>query len=90
MKLRNGFILHLMQRLPYMQFGNHQGIKYFHPGGEWNQSHIIVRGNRVRHYLNGELMVDDRIGSRDWKQRVADSKFKNREGFGMNRDGLIM
>ena len=66
------------------------GNKVLHPGGEWNQSHIIVRGNRVRHYLNGELMVDGRIGSRDWKQRVAESKFKNREGFGMNRDGLIM
>ena len=66
------------------------GEKKLNPGGEWNQSRIIVKGNRVRHYLNGELMVDGRIGSKDWKQRVAASKFKNREDFGLNRNGLIM
>ncbi len=66
------------------------GNKHLNPGGEWNQSQIILRGNRVRHYLNGELMVDGRIGSRDWKQGVAKSKFKDREAFGENRDGLIM
>ena len=66
------------------------GKKKLNPGGEWNQSRIIVKGNRVRHYLNGELMVDGRIGSKDWKQRVAASKFKNREDFGLNRNGLIM
>ncbi len=66
------------------------GNKKLNPGGEWNQGQIIVKGNRVRHYLNGELMVDGRIGSRDWHQRVAASKFKNRENFSLNRDGLIM
>lgn len=66
------------------------GNKHLNPGGEWNQSQIIVKGNRVRHYLNGELMVDCRIGSRDWKQRVAASKFKDREDFSLNRNGLIM
>ncbi|MBH57875.1 MAG: hypothetical protein CMJ82_11890 [Planctomycetaceae bacterium] len=66
------------------------GDKHLNPGGEWNQSQIVLKGNRVRHYLNGELMVNGRIGSKDWKQRVAASKFKNRKDFSLNRDGLIM
>ena len=49
----------------------------------------MLKGNRVRHYLN-KLMVNGRIGSKDWKQRVAASKFKNRKDFSLNRDGLIM
>ena len=66
------------------------GDKHLNSGGDWNQSQIVLKGNRIRHYLNGELMVDGRIGSKDWKQRVAASKFKNRKDFSLNRDGLIM
>jgi hypothetical protein len=28
------------------------------PAGEWNESRIILRGNRVEHWLNGEKVVD--------------------------------
>ena len=35
----------------------------------------------VEHWLNGEKIVTYELGSDDWKQRVAKSKFKNMKHF---------
>jgi hypothetical protein len=40
--------------------------------------------------LNGVLVVDGRIGSRDWQARVDESKFSKNSKFSENRSGLIM
>ena len=32
--------------------------KVLHPVGEWNQVRLIIRGNHVEHWLNGEKVVD--------------------------------
>ena len=66
------------------------GAKQLRPVGEFNQSRIVVRGNHIEHWLNGARIVSADVGSREWYQRVAESKFRDVEGFGENRSGLIM
>lgn len=60
------------------------------PVGEWNASRLRVQGNRVQHWLNGELVVEAEMGSADWNQRVAASKFKTWTKFGRNPNGPIL
>ena len=60
------------------------------PAEQWNESRIVLKGNHVQHFLNGVLVVDGRIGSRDWQARVAESKFGKHRKFSENRNGLIM
>lgn len=64
--------------------------KQLRPVGEFNQSRIVVRGNRIEHWLNGARIVSADVGTSEWHQRVAESKFRNAEGFGENRTGRIM
>ena len=52
------------------------------PVGEWNTARIRVEGARIRHWLNGTLVVDVRRGTADWKARIANSKFAERAGYG--------
>ncbi|MCM2370129.1 3-keto-disaccharide hydrolase [Aporhodopirellula aestuarii] len=64
--------------------------KVLKPTGEFKHGKIVVQGNRIQHWLNGKLVVDVEVGSEDWKERVANSKFDNRAGFGENPEGQIM
>jgi hypothetical protein len=64
--------------------------KYLKPVGEFNTSRVVICGNRVQHWLNGQLILSVCIGSCDWFQKKAESKFKNIEGFSENRYGKIM
>lgn len=60
------------------------------PMGEWNSSRIVVRGNRVEHWLNGEKVLAYELGSAEVKAGVAKSKFKDAPGFGEKCRGRIM
>ncbi|MEH6416174.1 3-keto-disaccharide hydrolase [Pseudomonas sp. CGJS7] len=59
------------------------------PVGQWNQTRIVVRGDHIEHWLNGEKVVDCVLGSPDWKARVAASKFKDWPSFGVAPRGVI-
>lgn len=59
------------------------------PAGEWNHVRIVVRGPRVEHWMNGTKIVDYEVGSDDWDQRVAASKFAAYPGFGEAAEGRI-
>jgi Domain of Unknown Function (DUF1080) len=59
------------------------------PAGEWNQARLVVNGNRVEHWLNGTPVAKYDIGSADWEQRVAASKFNEWKGYGRARRGRI-
>jgi hypothetical protein len=59
------------------------------PPGEWNKARLVVNGNKIEHWLNGEKLVEYEIGSEDWNQRVAASKFKNMPLYGKAAKGRI-
>jgi hypothetical protein len=58
--------------------------------GYWNTSRIIVRGDHVEHWLNGDLVLTYELGSPEVRAAVAKSKFKSVEGFGTKLRGHIL
>jgi len=56
---------------------------------QWNRARLVVRGSHVEHWLNGIKVVEYELGSADWKQRVAASKFSRYPGYGLAARGLI-
>lgn len=60
------------------------------PFGEWNHSRVLVRGNWVEHWLNGELVVSYEAGSSAILAQAAKTKFKNTPGFGAKVRGPIL
>jgi hypothetical protein len=60
------------------------------PAGEWNEGRIVVHGNHVAHYLNGEKVVETELGGDDWNKKVAGSKFAGWKKFGVNKRGHIV
>ncbi len=59
------------------------------PVGEYNQVRLIVRNASVEHWLNGHKIVEYEIGSEDWANRVAASKFADWQHFARYRKGHI-
>ncbi len=63
--------------------------KVVKPAGEFNQTRVLIKDNRLVHWLNGVKIVECRLDSDDWKQRIANSKFNKYEGFGVQPKGHI-
>jgi hypothetical protein len=59
------------------------------PVGEWNSSKLLVNGNHVEHWLNGEKVVEYEIGSEDWMKRKAGSKWNEVASYGAQSSGSI-
>jgi hypothetical protein len=57
---------------------------------KWNRATIIVNGNKVQHWLNGQMTVEYERGTQAWKDLVATSKFKTSPGFGEVIEGRIL
>ena len=64
------------------------------PVGEWN--HFVLRCQKTAtgtyhctHWMNGVPYVDYEIGSQDWNERLAKSKFKDMPGFAKADAGHI-
>jgi cytochrome c len=60
-----------------------------HPAGQWNSVRLIVNGNHVEHWMNGQKVVEYDFGSPDWAARVAASKFKTMPNYGKATEGYI-
>lgn len=56
----------------------------------WNRAIIIVKGNKVQHWLNGQMTVEYERGNDAWRELVATSKFKGSPGFGEVQEGRIL
>lgn len=59
------------------------------PVGQWNEARLIAKGNHVEHWMNGVKVVEYEIGSADWQQRVAASKFAKLANYGRIKTGYI-
>jgi hypothetical protein len=62
---------------------------YTNPVGSWNTAKIVVNGNQVEHWLNGNLAVSYEINSEDWKIQVANSKFAEHPQYAQAESGYI-
>ena len=60
------------------------------PVGEWNQGRLVVNGNHVEHWLNGEKVVDYDLHSPDWTKRLMASKFKDVPRYGREPRGHLV
>lgn len=65
------------------------GHEHTRPVGEWNAVRLVVRGNQVEHWMNGTKVVEYELGSPDWLERVANSKFAPHPLYGRAQRGHI-
>ena len=59
------------------------------PAGQWNHVRLLVNGNHVEHWLNGQKIVAYELGSPDWLALVAKSKFAEWPEYGKATEGFI-
>jgi hypothetical protein len=64
--------------------------KKLNPVGEFNRVRIIVQGPHIEHWLNGVKVLEFERGSDAFKQRIAQSKFKDTKGFGEIAKGHVL
>ena len=60
------------------------------PIGEWNTVHIVSKGTKVEHWLNGTKLLEFDRASDAFKKLVAMSKYKDYAGFGQAKSGHIL
>jgi len=60
------------------------------PVGEWNHARILSQGKHVEFWLNGEKTLAFERGTAEFRDAVAQSKFKDIPGFGEWADGHIL
>jgi len=64
-------------------------LKHLRPIGEFNEGKIVLAGDHIEHWLNGQKIVEATIGSDDWEKRLRRSKVASVENFG-GEEGFIL
>ena len=59
------------------------------PAGQWNTARILVVGPKVTYTLNGVKTAEFDMSSQEWKDKLANSKFKSMPDFGKRPAGHI-
>lgn len=63
--------------------------KYADPAS-FSVGRIIVQNHRIRHWMNGNLIIDERDDSPRFQDAIQKSKFRSEAGFGTNHSGRLM
>jgi hypothetical protein len=63
--------------------------KVVNPVGEFNVTRIRWKDGLLSHWLNGVKIVECRTDGDEWKKKIAASKFKGYDGFGVQPKGHI-
>jgi lysophospholipase L1-like esterase len=66
-----------------------QPIDATKPADEWNKMRIVISPEKCEHYVNGVKYVEYKIGSDDFNERVARSKFGKMPLFAKSDTGYI-
>lgn len=64
--------------------------KVLHPAGEWNQARIVAKDGKVEHWLNGTKVLSYQRGSRDFLDKMAETKFMEYPDYGQTEEGHIL
>jgi len=59
------------------------------PAGEWNHLRLLISRDKCEHEINGVKYFEYVLGSDDFKQRVAKSKFGGMKGFALAPTGYL-
>jgi|SRR5947208_2013484 len=59
------------------------------PPGEWNHVRLVISPEKCEHYINGVKYFDYVLGSDDFKERVAKSKFSTMPLFAKSNSGYL-
>ncbi|PRX54884.1 uncharacterized protein DUF1080 [Flagellimonas meridianipacifica] len=57
--------------------------------GQWNTSKIVQNDGKIEFYLNGKLTAKEDLKSREWRDKIANSNFKDAPNFGKATQGKI-
>jgi hypothetical protein len=60
------------------------------PVGSFNKSRVLIKGQKVEHWLNGVMVLHYTLGSQEVLDAVANSKFKKVDKFGYRHQGHIL
>lgn len=63
--------------------------KRLKPVGEFNKARVVIKNNRVEHFLNGAKVVEYEMNSPQFMSLVASSKFKDYPRFAREPEGFI-
>ncbi|MEN0047213.1 MAG: DUF1080 domain-containing protein [Bacteroidota bacterium] len=59
------------------------------PAGRWNRARIVAQNGRVQHWLNDQKVVETEFWTDEWREMIANSKFKDMPDFGTAKKGRI-
>jgi hypothetical protein len=59
------------------------------PADQWNSTLIVVKGNHVQHWMNGQKLLEYDLLSPDWEAKVKASKFGAWPNYGRAKTGYI-
>jgi len=62
---------------------------YANATNEWNEARLMIKNNKVEHWLNGNKVVEYELESPEWRALVDASKFKDFTHYGTTRLGHI-
>ena len=60
------------------------------PAGQWNAIRLVVRGDHVEHWMNGQKVVEFTLWDDTWKDLVSKSKFASMPDYGQRKTGHIV